>query len=545
MNYFFVLLLSTLTTLGLTPLLIRLASRIKLIDFPGGRKIHSAPIPRVGGLAMVLGVIPALLLYGGFDQLTSFVLAGAGVIVAFALVDDTVGLGYKTKFLGQGLAALIVILLGKLCVFSLFFHPTLLTWPTWLTLPFTVLVILTVTNAINLADGLDGMAGGIMLQVFLCLSLMAYSSGNTFIAILAVAVVGALFAFLRFNTHPAVIFMGDTGSQLLGFLAITLTLALLQSNRALSPFLPLFLFGVPALDTAVVMGERIRRGQSPFRADKNHLHHKMIRLGLSHSGAVLAVYIIQAFFVTSAYSLRFASPLTILSFFMAGLLCILLPIYVLHECNFHLRLGALSENSGKSNGRYLSDTAFFLLRVGQKALEYGLPAILLISTFLPAAVSPVLTASSWILLGGAVIGLWLGGRWTLIMIRITAFLFMPLIFIYCYAGMGSWADSTIFNWYSGFYILIGFAAVLVHKLTRREQGFHLTPTDFLIIFLFLTVLNWPDPTIKNLQLDIWLTLLIVFFFAVEVLVGELRDRCAPLLASLLPGVAVMAFRGLL
>ena len=198
MNYFFVLLLSNLATLGLTPLMIRLATRLKLlIDRPGGRKIHSAPVPRVGGLAMVLGVIPALLLYGGFDQLTIFLLAGAAVIVVFALVDDTVGLGYRTKFLGQGLAALIVILLGKLCFFSLLFPSNAINWPIWLSLPFTLLVILSVTNAINLADGLDGMAGGIMLQVFLCISLIAYGNGNAYLTLLAVAVVGALFAFLK------------------------------------------------------------------------------------------------------------------------------------------------------------------------------------------------------------------------------------------------------------------------------------------------------------------------------------------------------------
>ena len=295
MNYFFVLLLSTLTTLGLTPMLIRLASRMNLLDFPGERKIHSAPIPRVGGVAMVLGTIPALLLYGGFDQLTSVLLTGTAVIVAFALVDDTVGLGYKTKFLGQTLAALIVILIGQLNVFSSLFHSIEINWPLWFTLPFTLLVILAVTNAINLADGLDGMAGGIMIQVFICLALVSYHGHNTFTTLLAVAVVGALFGFLRFNTHPAVIFMGDTGSQVLGFLAIVLTLGLLQTNQALSPFISLLLFAVPVIDTAVVMVERISKGGSPFVADKNHLHHKLIRMGLRNSEAVLTVYIFQAF----------------------------------------------------------------------------------------------------------------------------------------------------------------------------------------------------------------------------------------------------------
>ena len=545
MNYFFVLLLSTLTTLGLTPLLIRLASRLKLVDFPGDRKIHSSPVPRVGGLAMVLGVVPALLLYEGFDQMTTILLAAAGILVGFALADDTIGLGYRTKFLGQGLAALIAILVGKLCAFSLLFCPYAINWPSWLSLPFTLLIILAVTNAINLADGLDGMAGGIMLLVFLCISLIAYTDHNTVITLLAIAFVGALFAFLQFNTYPAVIFMGDTGSQVLGFLAIVLTLALLQSSTTLSPLLPLLLFGVPVLDTAVVIFERIRRRQSPFRGDKNHLHHKMIRLGLSHSEAVLAIYGIQAIFVVSAYYLRFSSPVPILGFFMVAVLFILLPIYLLHEYHFRIRSAVSSTTLNGRHRRSLRSSTFFLLRLGQKTLEYGLPAILFFSAFLPAVVSPFLAASSWCLLGGALLAWCLGGRWPFDLVRITTFLFMPLIFIHCYTGMGGWMNTTLLAWYSGLYILIGFAAVLVHKLTRREQGFHLTPTDFLIVFLFLTVLNWPDPAVQDMQLDVWITLLIIFFFSIEVLIGELRGKCTRLLATLLPGIVVLAFRSLL
>ncbi len=541
MNYFFVLLLSTLTTLGLTPMLIRLASRMNLLDFPGERKIHSAPIPRVGGVAMVLGTIPALLLYGGFDQLTSVLLTGTAVIVAFALVDDTVGLGYKTKFLGQTLAALIVILIGQLNVFSSLFHSIEINWPLWFTLPFTLLVILAVTNAINLADGLDGMAGGIMIQVFICLALVSYHGHNTFTTLLAVAVVGALFGFLRFNTHPAVIFMGDTGSQVLGFLAIVLTLGLLQTNQALSPFISLLLFAVPVIDTAVVMVERISKGGSPFVADKNHLHHKLIRMGLRHSEAVLTVYIFQAFFVVSAYWLRFSTSWFVLAYFFASILFLLLPIYWLSASGHQFRNTGTIDANGTSRTRFLDGSTLSLLRYAQKTLEYGLPAILFATAFLPAIPSLPLTVSSVLLLGGGIVAAFRGGSWPLVLIRIITYFYLPFVFLNCLAGMEPWADQAVF-WYSSLYILVGFAAVLVHKLTRRENGFYLTPTDFLIFFAVLVVPNQSDPLAEKMQIGALMISLIVFFFSMEILIGELRDKLTPLLAALLPGVAVLAFR---
>lgn len=542
MNYFFVLLLSTLTTLGLTPMLIRLSSHLHLVDLPGERKIHSSPVPRVGGLAMVLGIVPALLIYGGFDHTTSVLLIATAVLTVFALIDDMVGLGYKTKFLGQTLAAITIILLGRLCLFSVLFQAYKIDWPIWFSLPFTLLIILTVTNAINLADGLDGMAGGIMIQVFICLGLMAYQGHNTIITLLSVAVVGALFAFLRFNTHPAVIFMGDTGSQVLGFLGIVLSLALLQSSMELTPLIPLMFFAVPAIDTAVVMVERIRKGRSPFVGDKNHLHHKLIRMGLRHSEAVLTVYIIQAFFVISAYGLRFSSSWFVLGYFILSVLIFLLPIYWLSASAHLFRQPGSIDVQRETRARFLARSSLTLLRLSQKSLEYGLPAILLATAFLPATIFPPLTASSVVLFGGAVFAICRGGSWPLLCIRVLTYLYLPLVFLNCLAGMEPWVEKSTFFWYGSMYILVGFAAILVRKLTRRENGFHLTPTDFLIVFAVLLVPNQSNPGVEEMQIGSWMISLIIFFFSMEILIGELRDKLTPLLAALLPGVAVLAFR---
>jgi UDP-GlcNAc:undecaprenyl-phosphate GlcNAc-1-phosphate transferase len=158
--------------------------------------------------------------------------------------------------------------------------------PAWVAVPLTVVAIIGVTNAINLADGLDGLAGGISLLSFCCIGYLAYLEGDISVGLAALAFIGAIFGFLRFNTHPATIFMGDTGSQLLGFAAITLSLALTQRQTALSPLLPLILLGFPVLDTLTVMITRILRKRSPFSADRNHFHHNLLDLGFRHPESV-------------------------------------------------------------------------------------------------------------------------------------------------------------------------------------------------------------------------------------------------------------------
>ena len=144
--------------------------------------------------------------------------------------------------------------------------------PEILSVLLTLLAIVGVTNAINLSDGLDGLAGGSSLLIFLCIGYLAYTgsyiANNYFIVLISASVIGSIFGFLRFNTYPATVFMGDAGSQLLGFLAITLSLGLTQCNTPLSAFLPLLLLGFPVLDTLAVMVERISNGRSPFKPIK-------------------------------------------------------------------------------------------------------------------------------------------------------------------------------------------------------------------------------------------------------------------------------------
>lgn len=545
MAYFSTLVLAMFTTIGLVPLLTCLAERFQIMDQPNARKVHTVPVPRVGGLAMVIGMLPPIFLYSRLDSFAVVVLIGAAVIVLFAVIDDIVGLGYQVKFIGQIVAALVVIFGADLSVPSLGgAFDSLLSRP-WVALPLTLLIILAVTNAINLMDGLDGLAGGMMVQVFLCLYLIASRCGNGFVALLTIAVVGAIFGFLRFNTFPASIFMGDAGSQLLGFLGIVLALALEQGSNPFSPMFPLLLFGFPVLDTAMVMGERLHRGVSPFRPDKNHFHHKLIRLGLHHREAVFVVYVIQSFFVMLAYLFRFSSEGAILGVTCAAMLLLPIPVYVCHGCGLRLRRPKFLDERIKGWLRKTFKEREYVLHAAQATVEYGLPVLFFATVVLPDSIPAITGGGSAFLLCALTAGMLMRGRWRELALRCTAYILLPLVFLQCHQGFASWVHPLAVPVYAGLYGVIICADILVLKLTRRQKGFRLTPTDFLIVGVALIVPNLPDPAIQEMHLGVWITFLVVSCFSFEVLLGELRGVTGKFELMLLPALAVLVVRGFL
>jgi len=259
-------------TIALIPLFRRLAIRVQALDYPDARKVHPLPIPKSGGVAMAVGLFVPVLVWAPMNDLTRAILIGAGILVVFGLIDDFRNLGYKAKFLGQFAAALTVIIYGGVKIQSLgMLLPDDVLLSDWLAIPFTLIVIVGVINAINLSDGLDGLAGGICILSFCCIAYLAYQTGNLVVAIFSIAMIGTIIGFLRFNTYPAILFMGDAGSQLLGFSSITLSIHL-----------------------------------------THHLHHKLLRLNLFHTEAVVVIYFLQAFLVSCAFVFRYYSDWLIL-----------------------------------------------------------------------------------------------------------------------------------------------------------------------------------------------------------------------------------------
>ena len=537
------LLLSLFITLTLIPIFRMLAFRVHALDFPNERKIHTDPIPKSGGLAMAFGTLIPVIFWPQADVLIHSIVIGAGIVVLFGLLDDFKDLGYKSKFVGQVAAALVVILYGGIKIQCLgMLLPDDVCLPDWLAIPLTLVVIVGVTNAVNLSDGLDGLAGGISMLSFALIGYLAYRSESIPIALLSFAMVGAIFGFLRFNTYPANVFMGDAGSQLLGFAAITLSLGLTQGGGALSPLLPLILLGFPVLDTLTVMLERVSHGRSPFVADKNHFHHKLLRLGLFHTEAVVLIYIVQAFLVVSAFVFRFYSEWLLLGLYIGFSGIILSVFFVTEKTAWRFKRYDFLDTFIKGKLRVLKDRNIFI-KISFRLVAYGSSCLLLFSCLVPKAVPSYLGLSA---LGLAlfIILFWYFKRsYMANAVRVSLYLSIPFVL---YLGEGGvipvMSERSIQIYNLSFGLLVAFS-ILTMKFTRRKKGFRTTPMDFLILFIALVVPNLPDFATGIEHMGMIAVKMIAFFFSYEVLIGELRGEVGKLGIATIAALVVVGLKG--
>lgn len=283
MQLFLAFVVALSITAALIPPLARWAPFVGLTDVPGPRKVHSTPVPRIGGIAMAAGIlVPAFLMFPLNEPLTGM-FAGLGVLLIVGVWDDRVNASYWSKFLGQFVAVTLCMQIGDIRIDTL----ALGELPAGISWALTFVFLVGVTNAVNLSDGLDGLAGGMAMLCLAAIAILAAASGNTPVTAVATIEAGAILGFLRFNTHPARVFMGDGGSQVLGFSTGVLAVLATQGETVVvSAALPLLLIGVPIIDTFGVMIRRVLEGRSPFSSDRNHLHHKLLYLGFGHRTAV-------------------------------------------------------------------------------------------------------------------------------------------------------------------------------------------------------------------------------------------------------------------
>lgn len=314
-------------TLITIPPIISLIRKYRLYDMPNARKEHSSPIPTMGGIAIVAGMMTALFLWLPFNNEIAQISFFFSITVLFGLgiMDDLKDLSAKYKFIIQiGLAALIAISGIRITSFDGLFGLNEL--PLSAQYTFTLLAIVGITNAFNLIDGIDGLAGGLGFMSLVTLGLFLTMSGDNNTALIAFALAGGILAFLYFNFNPARIFMGDTGSLILGFVISVLAVRLLQVNIASAhpvlPQAPVFLLGIvliPVFDTLRVFAIRIWKGKSPFSADKTHIHHLLTNNGFSHAFAAKMICFIHGFILLEVYWLRYIKQefvLAILILFM-------------------------------------------------------------------------------------------------------------------------------------------------------------------------------------------------------------------------------------
>jgi UDP-GlcNAc:undecaprenyl-phosphate GlcNAc-1-phosphate transferase len=290
--------------LVVTPIVRHYAYRLELLDMPGGRKVHQIPVPRLGGVAMTLafaagvgfaGLVASELGSAAFLRLSlaPAILGGVALLLVVGLVDDIRGMPALAKLGGQVAVALLAALMG------LRLDRLAMPWGVVelgpLAVPLTVAWVVGVMNAVNLIDGLDGLAAAVALTVLGAFGLLAVVDGVDPTQPIIAATIGAALGFLAYNLHPAEIIMGDTGSMFLGFLIAAIGISLTQDPvRPVEPWVPIIALGVPLIDTAWAVVRRTARGEPFFVADRGHIHHQLLRRGLTQRDAMLTLTAVSA-----------------------------------------------------------------------------------------------------------------------------------------------------------------------------------------------------------------------------------------------------------
>lgn len=282
----------------IVPLVIEFSQREGLVDMPNERKIHKFPISRLGGVAiwasaMLTFLFLVLLSYYPYGSLLSGILLGGSLMFLLGLVDDVYNLNAKFKLVIQLSIATIVYLLGVQIdtIFNPFgetIHLGLLSYP------ITLLWIVGITNAVNFIDGVDGLAGSVITvsSITLALISVAITPAQPITALIAFILAGSMLAFLTFNFNPAKIFMGDSGALFSGFLLATLSIAGVMKGATLAVLLPFLVLAVPIMDITFSSFRRIMKGTSPFVADAEHIHHKLLKAGLSQKKTVAVLTLV-------------------------------------------------------------------------------------------------------------------------------------------------------------------------------------------------------------------------------------------------------------
>jgi UDP-GlcNAc:undecaprenyl-phosphate GlcNAc-1-phosphate transferase len=524
------------------PIFINLAGKMKLIDIPNDRKVHSDPIPRVGGLVFAMGAFTAIMVWAPMNRFVISVLIGSGVLIIFGLIDDIKNIGFRTKFTGQIIAALIVVLYGGLKIKTLGnIIPGDFVLPDWFSIPMTTVAIVAVTNAINLSDGLDGLAGGITLLTFLFIGYLAYLVNFQAFEVMSAAMVGAIFGLLRYNTHPATVFMGDVGSQLLGFIAVTLSIAVTKRTYEISPILPLLIIGVPLIDTLSVMVQRMLEGRSPFKADKNHLHHKLMNLGFYHSESVVLIYAIHAFLVCFAFIFKYESDRFLLISFIMFAAVIILITLVAEDRGWRIKRYPIIEKVIKERLRKLKRENVIIV-VSFKAVEIGFISLLIVTCFLPRHIHIYFSFAAIASLVAIFLVWQFKKKWTSYLIEISIFLMIPFLAYLSETDVVYLKHTMLKSAYTYSFGALVIFVLLTLKFTRRS-GFKTTPLDFLILFVALVVPNLPDERIQHWQMGFIATKIVVLFFTYEILKSELRLNTEKLGFACVIALMIISFRG--
>ena len=325
LQYIIVLISTLVLSAVATPLVRFLSFKIGAVDNPNARRINKVPMPTAGGLAVfiafavsVLGFLPGIIKHLNVDgvyihYVFPLVLAG-GIIILTGLIDDVKELKPLPKLCGILIAATIIWLWTdfRFDDFKIPFGGPLIHFPSWVSFFLTVLWIVAITNAVNLIDGLDGLVSGVSIISLTTMGIVSYfflHDSNIFLPLTIFILVVSIAGFLPYNYHPAIIYLGDTGALFIGFMIGVLSLQGLKNSTAVAVVTPMIILGVPITDTVVAIIRRSLSGKKIYEADRMHLHHRLLSMGLTHRGTVLVIYAISLIFSLTSLLLNVSSRL--------------------------------------------------------------------------------------------------------------------------------------------------------------------------------------------------------------------------------------------
>jgi UDP-GlcNAc:undecaprenyl-phosphate GlcNAc-1-phosphate transferase len=537
---FFSFTVALFVTMVLIPPLIQFAARLGFVDIPDERKVHTGAIPRIGGVAMITGTLLATLLWIELSRQTLAILAGIGIIAIFGIWDDRRNLNYRLKLLGQLIAACMVVFYGEVLIERTPFNSLAL--PLYLSAPLTIFVLLGITNAINLSDGLDGLAGGVSLLSFMAIAILGYRAGSDELVIICLAVIGGIMGFLRFNTHPASIFMGDTGSQYLGFSVGVLAIVLTQTvNPNLSSVMPLLLLGLPILDTSMVMGLRIHQKKSPFSPDKNHIHHRLLGMGFDQYESVLLIYLLQSTLVLLGFALRYRPDWQVLGVYL--LICFAVLSFFRWAWTNNWRFKGRHEGE---SGKFLANRIKWIQATG--GMERLTMRIVLISVcaYMGFALLRTPRVTSDIML---LCLLMLAIHLTFLITRRSlpftlaergAMYVLSVLAVYLMQPLQHATPLTITLDNTFFIALAAMIFLGIHY--SQKNKFEITTLDFLVIFMAIALPALSGLLAQHSSYAVVILKVIVLFYAVELVLGRLSRGWMQLRVGLVFMLAVLAAR---
>lgn len=527
MQLFIVFVVALSITAALIPFLARWAPRVGLTDAPGPRKVHSEPVPRIGGIAMAVGILVPALSMLELNAALGGMFVGLAVLLAFGVWDDRVNASYWSKFIGQFTAVALCMEIGDVRIDVLTLGT--LSLPPGFSWALTFVFLVGVTNAVNLSDGLDGLAGGMALLCLVAIALLAAASGNGLITSVALIEAGAIVGFLRFNAHPARVFMGDAGSQVLGFTMGVLAILATQGETATaSAALPLLLIGVPIVDTFGVMARRILEGRSPFSSDRNHLHHKLLYLGFGHGKAVIVIYALQAMLFLIAYFLRFESDLLVLAIFCA------FSFAVLGTLRWAGRSGWRAQSEAPANADAQRTRGWLALRTSPPhmqqlalgAMGFGLVAYIAMTVANSGRVGNDVGILCFALLAALLIVISVvrsesSRTWA---DRVAAYVGVAIV---VYLDQTAPVKSALVVSIAWTLLAVTGAAALVRFFFSPARRFEVTSLDVLVVFIAVVLPHLPSSLPLPADLPAGITKAVILLYVVEALLGLELKRAVP------------------